>query len=451
MAVSPAPLSAQPGDAAAPPRADTPPTQSSGARQLQPRESPSAGNLLPEGSRLDARASSAFPADLAMQRLSSHVGSAEQSNTSILYGRQLFLKMYRRLQPVENPDVEIGRFLTEISHFPWIPPFLGEISISSGSGAKTTVALLQGLVDNEGDGWQWFLDELSIWLSSVAEHPAPKPLPAPSWHSDSKAIPKSLEPIRPTLAAAALLGTRTAELHLALSQSANLPAFAPEPLSSEDLAQDAERIEAQIKSVLDALKLKLPKLDDATCDRAALLLARRPELMERARRITSVKSAGQRIRIHGDYHLGQTLRVAGTGNGRSDFMLIDFEGEPARPIEERRRKQSPLKDVVGMMRSFSYAAFSATDHVLAADSGKGRTIDPGAVAGWAQLWQNAATAQFLLAYRNAMAANPSLLPPPAEAPILLDAYLLEKALYEVLYELNNRPSWVSIPINSILT
>jgi maltose alpha-D-glucosyltransferase / alpha-amylase len=458
VAVAPAPLSAQPGETAAPPRTETPPSQSPGARRSHPRESPSAGDSLPTGGRLDARASCAFPDGLAAQRLPSLVGSAEQSNTSILYGKQLFLKIYRRLQPEENPDVEVGRFLTEVAHFSGIPPYFGEISISSGSGVRTTIALLQGLVDNQGDGWQWFLDELSTWLPRAAEYPAPAPSSAPGWLSEHQPIPKSLESARSTLEAAALLGRRTAELHLALSSGTNLASFAPEPLQREDLARDAERIEAQIKSTLEALKLKLPKLDDVTCDRASLLLSRRLELIKRARSITAVETAGQRIRIHGDYHLGQTLRVAGAGNRSKtsatspvDFMFIDFEGEPARPIEERRRKQSPLKDVVGMMRSFSYAAFSAVDRFLAAGNSESRATDPDALTGWAQCWLHTATVEFLSSYRKGMESKPSLLPPPPEARILLDAYLLEKAIYEVLYELDNRPSWVRIPVNSILS
>jgi maltose alpha-D-glucosyltransferase / alpha-amylase len=458
VGISPAPLSAQPGETAVLPRTETPPIQSASAQKLQPRESPSAGDFVPSADRMEARASSAFPAALVTELLPSRVGSAEQSNTSILYGSQLFLKIYRRLQPEENPDVEVGRFLTEIAHFSGIPPFLGEISISSGSGVRTTLALLQGMVDNQGDGWQWFLDKLSIWFSSVAEQPAPATSSAPGWLSEHQPIPKSLEPARLTLEAAALLGQRTAELHLALASGTNLPAFAPEPLTREDLARDAERIEAQIKSSLEALKLKLPNLDDITCDRASLLLSRRLELTKRARSVTDVETAGQRIRIHGDYHLGQTLRIAGTGNvpnaseaSQGDFMIIDFEGEPARPIEERRGKQSPLKDVVGMMRSFSYAAFSAVDRLLAAGSTERRAADPEALACWAQFWLHAATIEFLSSYRKGMESNPSLLPPPTEAQILLDAYLLEKAFYEVLYELDNRPSWVRIPVNSILT
>jgi maltose alpha-D-glucosyltransferase/alpha-amylase len=458
IAVSPAPLSAQPGEAATLPRTEVPQTQTAGARRLQPRESPSAGDSAPEGDRLDARASTQFTPELAAQHLPSKVGSAEQSNTAIVFGKQLFLKLYRRLQPEENPDVELSRFLTEVAHFSRIPPFLGEISISSGSAGKTTVAMLQGLVENDGDGWQWFLDRLTSWLSSVAELPAPAHSSPTGWLSDRVQVSDSLKPIQVTLDAAALLGKRTAEMHLALSSNKSVPAFAPQPITREDLEHDAQRIEAQIKASLEALKLKIAKLDDASSDRAGLLLSRRAELMERARSITGVTSAGQGIRIHGDYHLGQTLHIPASDDGLEksasnlgDFVVLDFEGEPARTIEERRRKQSPLKDVVGMLRSFSYAAFSAIERSLAAGGDSVSSATPAPLLEWAQLWQNAAAAAFLSSYRETMAGDESLLPPPAEAQILLDAYLLEKALYELLYELNNRPSWIRIPIDSILT
>jgi maltose alpha-D-glucosyltransferase/alpha-amylase len=455
--VAPAPLSAQPGDTATSPRTDTPSSQSAVASRLTPRESPSAGDLISNGTRLDARASSVFPSVLASQRVSSHVSSAEQSNTSVIYGKQLFLKIYRRLQPEENPDVEVGRFLTDVAHFKRIPPFLGEISLNSSSAKKTTLALLQGLVENQGDGWHWYLDQLAGWLPAAAQQTAPQTSTVPVWLREPESIPESLKPIRPTLEAAALLGTRTAELHLALSSSTTLAAFAAEPLTGAELAHDAARIELQIKSAFDALKFKLPKLDDSTSDLAGLLLSRRPELIQRARSIQSVAIAGQRIRIHGDYHLGQILRVAAKSNGSvaetnpgGDFVLIDFEGEPARSIEERRRKQSPLKDVVGMMRSFAYAAFSAVDRVFPSEGRVDHAIDQAALVGWAKLWQDVAIAQFLFSYREGIAGNPDLLPPPKEAQILLDAYLLEKALYELLYELDNRPSWVGIPLNSML-
>ena len=330
-AVTPAPLSAQPGEAAAPPRSDTATVQPAAAQRLQPRESPSAGDDVPAGDRLDARASIAFPAKAASQRLSSHVGSAEQSNTSIVYGDRLILKLFRRLQAGENPDVEIGRFLTEIAHFKQIPRFYGEVSVSSDAPEKTTVALLQELVANDGDGWQWFVDRLSNWLESVAFLHAPEDSRNVNSPAEREPVQKEL---RESLEAAALLGRRTAEMHLALSCNDNLPAFAPEPMTREDLRRDAERIESQIKTTLDALKQKIPTLDDSTSDIADLLLSRRPELIARARSIPSGDFGGERIRIHGDYHLGQTLRTDagdfGSAAPAGEFVILDFEGEPKR-------------------------------------------------------------------------------------------------------------------------
>jgi maltose alpha-D-glucosyltransferase/alpha-amylase len=449
----PAPLSAQPGEAAAPPRTDAPATQSASGTRLQPRESPSAGNLLPEGGRLDARASSTFPAEWATQKTPSRLNSAEQSNTSIRFDDKLFMKLFRHLQAEENPDVEMGRFLTEVANFPRIPPFFGEISLSSPGSQKTTVAMLQGLVPNEGDGWQWFLEQLTGWLAKVADRPAPKTSQVPDFRNIRMETPGDAAGAQSTLDAAALIGRRTGELHLALSKVSDLPAFFPEPITAQDLAFTAESIETRIKSTLEALKLKLATLDDIASDAAGLLLSRRPQLITLARSIASLKASGRRIRIHGDYHLGQLLRTATAMKGGvdgNDFVLIDFEGEPARPIEERRRKQSPLRDVAGMMRSFAYAAYVAVDRFVASGGPELARSDPGELSGWAHWWQNAASAQFLRAYSDVAAQNPELLPEPNAAQPLLEAYLLEKALYEVLYELNHRPAWLRIPLNGIL-
>jgi maltose alpha-D-glucosyltransferase/alpha-amylase len=381
------------------------------------------------------------------------VGSAEQSNTSILYGKQLIMKLFRRLQPGENPDVEIGRFLTEIAHFPRIAPFLGEITITPAVGEKTTVAMLQGLVANQGDGWQWFLEQLSGYFAAVASLPAPPDLPAPGFdHRQPAGTESKLEARQyaaPMLEAAALLGRRTAEMHLALATPTDDPAFAAQPFAPEDLRRDARRIDAQIMAALDALKAKLPGLVDVTADEAALLLSRRRKLIARAHAIETEHATGKRIRIHGDYHLGQTLRTGGTGSEPGDFVLLDFEGEPARPLIERRQKQCPIKDVAGMVRSFSYAAYSGLNQFLA----EGSSADgaPESLTAWTKFWQNSVSSEFLEAYCATIAKDPELLPPPAQAQSLFTAYLLEKALYELLYELNNRPAWLRIPIGGILS
>jgi len=439
--VAPAPITAQPGEAAGPPKdeqaVDGAAHRGEAAFSLTREAQGSAGKLT-------ARASSAFETVRGIESLPGRLGSSEQSNTSIIFGKRLILKIFRKIQSGENPDVEIGRYLTEAAHFDRVPPFLGEIAMTSASAEKTTTAMLQGMVANEGDGWQWMFDRLAEFLDSVEGKAAPPPLPVPSFLNDDPRRHED-DPACGLLDAVALLGRRTAEMHLALATVTQDPSFSAEPFSIQDLEQDARRIDAQITSTLEALKVKLSTLKDVIADQAALLLSRRIDLFARANAITGLKAAGKRIRIHGDYHLGQTLRTPATATGSGDFVLIDFEGEPARPLAERRQKQSPLKDVAGMVRSLSYAAYTALDRYQAAHA------DSDGTAAWAGHWQNAATQEFLSAYRSTIEADPALLPSREQSQALLSAYVLEKALYELLYELNNRPPWLRIPLSGILS
>ena len=372
----------------------------------------------------------------------SRVGSAEQSNTSLLFGQEAILKLFRRLQPNENPDVEISRFLTDVAHFDRIPAYLGELHHNDG----TTLASLQAFAANEGDGWSWFSEELLRFYESVANSPQPASYGKPASFLAEAEVPQDAqEHAGFSLEAAALLGTRTAQMHLALATPTEDTAFAAEPTSSKDLTRDAARIREQIEHTLGALKRNLATIPDDLVDRAALLLSQRSELLQRPRALSTDTPAafGQRIRIHGDYHLGQLLHA------KSDFLIVDFEGEPARPFEERRQKQSPLKDVAGMLRSFSYASRSTFDRYV-----QRRPEQTAALTGWASLWENAVSTRFLLAYREAVQeAGPrgaSLLPKAPQAETLLHAFLLEKSLYELLYELNNRPDWVHIPLSGLL-
>ena len=446
--MEPLPLTAQPGEAAAGPREDAPAAQAAAGQRLQPRESPSAGNPEPRIGVLEARASTAFAAARGTRWLPARTGSAEQSNTSILYGDALILKLFRRLQTGENPDVEIGRFLTEVAGFKHIAAFLGEISITPSSGEKTTVAMLQGLVKNEGDGWEWMLGELERYFEESASQQVSE---SASQHEEQSRFlaaagndRKKSKNNDESILAAGLLGRRTAEMHLALATPTSDPAFRAEPFTGEDLTRDILRMEEQAASAFGALRARLATLPEDTADDAAAVLARRRELLARARSLGSGEAAGMRIRIHGDYHLGQTLRVASEGGG--DFVILDFEGEPARQLAERRRKQSPLKDVAGMIRSFSYAAWFGMDRyrVLHKDEREETLLRR------AQEWENAAREAFLSAYWEAMAARGELLPAREQAEVLLSAYVLEKSLYELLYELNNRPQWVRIPLAGIL-
>jgi maltose alpha-D-glucosyltransferase / alpha-amylase len=408
-------------------------------------------NLIEANAELPTRngalvghSSTAYTEARGTDSLPARTGSAEQSNTSILYDAKLILKLFRRIQPGENPDTEIGRFLTETAHFPRIAPFLGDITLRSKDGEPTTLAMLQGLVENEGDGWQWTLDELSRYYDSVATLPSPQDLGTPaSFLTESETPEAAREHAALSIEAAALLGRRTAEMHLALATPTKNLAFFAESFTTSDLVADADRIDAQLALTLAALKRGMSQLTETTTDAAALLLSRRVSLFARARAIASATpaEAGQRIRIHGDYHLGQVLR------SRNDYVILDFEGEPARSLAERRAKQSPLKDIAGMLRSFSYAAYAALNTFAQRRPDDAKYLEP-----WVALWQNAVTTSFLRAYRLTISeTNTSLIPTPTQAQLLLDAYLLEKSLYELLYELNNRPTWVHIPLAGILS
>jgi maltose alpha-D-glucosyltransferase/alpha-amylase len=427
------------------------------------------GDLPTAIGRLHAQKSAAFEAARGEGSLPARIGSAEQSNTSILYDGKLILKLFRRLQPGENPDTEIGRFLTEVAHFPRIAPFLGDIRMvtnNNGHAEPTTVAMLQGLVENEGDGWQWTLDELSQYYESCVAQPVPQDLgQLPTLDAESSTdlgfLASAREHAALYLDGAALLGRRTAEMHLALATPTDDPAFEAEPFTAEDLAADAARVEAQITHALEAVRRDIPNLPstetDSTADTAAFILSQRRVLLARARQLNQVDPAlaGQRIRIHGDYHLGQILRA------KADFVILDFEGEPARSLEERRAKQSPLRDVAGMLRSFSYAAFAGLN-AFTQRRPPSNTAEAKNLESWATLWQNAVSTEFLAAYqatilsnaadtpKNTVGQKPHLIPQAPHAQSMLNAYLLEKALYELLYELNNRPGWVRIPLAGIL-
>ena len=379
------------------------------------------------------------------ERLAARVGSAEQSNTSVIYGEKFIMKLFRRLEPGQNPDTEVSRFLTETAQFARIPQFLGDITLKPEIGEPTTVAMLQALVENEGDGWQWTLEELSHYYDSVTTLPTPRDLGAnPTFLLDrEECAVLAREHAGLYLEGASQLGRRTAEMHLALATPNDDPAFIAEPFTSDDLAMDASHIDAQIVATLDALKRGISQLSEVTADEAALVLSRRVQLFSRTHTISAVKptDAGQRIRIHGDYHLGQLLR------SRGDYIIIDFEGEPARSLASRRAKQSPLKDVAGMLRSFSYAAYSALNIFEQRRPDDVRNLEP-----WAKLWQNAVSTEFLCGYRHSMTEGDlRLIPEPQQAQLLLDAYLLQKALYELVYELNNRPTWVRIPLAGVLS
>ena len=376
--------------------------------------------------------------------LPSRLGSVEQSNTSILYNQTAILKLFRRLRPGENPEVEVARFLTDVAHFPGTPAYLGDLHRTSDG---TTLAFLQAFAPNEGDGWTWTLDELARFFEEIENCPPPSTNVLKSGNADSpiQEIPgEILEHAGLYLEAAQRLGRRTAELHLALATPTEDPAFSSETYCDEDLAGDRARIHSQATAALDALQEALQasvtELPAETAALASSLLLRRDCVFRAIEALHgNAQDFGSRIRIHGDYHLGQLLRV------KDDFLIVDFEGEPMRSLKERRSKQTPLRDVAGMLRSFSYAARSVAGRAIQLHPENAAPL-----SAWAAAWEHGAGSTFLRGYREVMLTRPNLVPQPALEQTMLRALLLEKAMYELVYELNNRLAWLPIPLSGLL-
>jgi len=371
--------------------------------------------------------------------------SAEQSNTSIIYGDRFILKVLRRQEPGVNPDAEIGRYLTEKAKFDRVPPFAGSIEYEPRTdGEPWTLAMLQGLVANEGDGWKWTVEELNRYFETYAPLPFPDDLRAelrnPTELSERPAFQIVRDHVGIYLDSANTLGRRTAVLHLALASATHDPAFEPEELTAGDLQTLLAGLRQHASRVFDVLKERVPYLPDEVVEVAAAVLSRRTRILDRLETPGPEASRIWRIRIHGDYHLGQVLKV------KTDFVILDFEGEPARPLVERRARQCPLKDVAGMLRSFSYAAYSSLINYTTRHPEDIASLEP-----WAQLWERCVSAEFLRAYRNATQGAKFLPVAAGEFRKVLDAFLIHKAMYEVLYELNARPDWVRIPLMGIMS
>jgi maltokinase len=325
-------------------------------------------------------------AGLGRELLDARPVGAEQSNTSIVFDEELILKAFRRLEPGINPELEMLRFLTEHG-FANIASLGGWYAYSGGPLAAT-LGILQQFVANGRDGWDLALEE-------AADNP------------------------EDLLDRLQQLGAVTGEMHTVLGSDANDPAFSPETPSVESLGLLTATVDEEIARVF----LTLPEDDE----RLQPIVGRGEEVREQLRMLTHAGSVGKVIRTHGDYHLGQTLST------ESDWVILDFEGEPARSLAERRRKRSPLRDVAGMLRSFAYVA-TAAEHLRGAAPPEG--------------WEEQARARFLDGYLGSV--DPTLLPSGQTAiDRLLAVFELEKAVYELRYELDNRPDWVGIPVAGI--
>ncbi len=369
---------------------------------------------------------------------------AEQSNTSVIYGDRLILKLFRRLEEGVNPELEIGRLLTEKTAFAHISPMAGALEYYRRKGQPMSLAILQGFVPNEGDAWQYTLDFLNRYFKYVLVHPTVQVPPVSEKHLLSLLKePSALaqETIGPYLISVQLLGKRTAELHVALASASDDPNFTPEPFSLLYQNSLCHAMRSFATQTLQLLQERVKELPEELRENAQQVLDSEESITERFHSIRNRKISATRIRCHGDYHLGQVLYTG------KDFVIIDFEGEPARSLSERRIKRSPLRDVAGMIRSFHYAAHSALLHQSSLAL---KPEDLPALEHWAQFWYVWVSSSFLMSYLNGVEQAQLLPDDPDQLRILLDAYLLEKAIYEIGYELNNRPDWVKVPLQGIL-
>jgi maltose alpha-D-glucosyltransferase/alpha-amylase len=361
----------------------------------------------------------------------------EQSNTSLYVGETLILKVFRRLETGIHPEVEIGRFLTDVAGFKNIPPLYGYAELEMPDGGTSALAVLQGFVRNQGDGWQYTLDYLDRFLEE-AELKTPEQIAAEAEGEEGRLHGYYI-------ATARVLGQRVAEMHRAFALKTGDPAFDPEPVEAADLDLWRGRLRTQAKAAKAALKVARARLDGdgggPDGERAAeidAVLDTWPAVKEHIDALLSAPVEALKTRQHGDLHLGQVMVV------KDDWFLLDFEGEPVKSLEERRRKVSPLRDVAGILRSFNYAAWAALFKRGAYSPDLLARLVP-----WAEDWEQQARQAFLDGYTQTIGDCRVVPADPADARRLIDAFTLEKALYEIAYEADNRPDWLRIPLQGM--
>lgn len=369
--------------------------------------------------------------------------SGEQSNTSIVFGNRFFLKIFRKVDLGINPDLEITRFLTEQTSFRNIPAYIGSIEWKFTKDS-VILGMMQEMVESSGDAWVNMLDRLNdqnetILVSTISVPPEERmgtlidPLP---YEYIPQEVKERID--ASTAEQARLLGVRTGEMHLALASGTAFPDFKPEEYSLHYQRGLYSGLQSLVRSAFLSQAKNLSRLDEDVQKEAKEVMAMKDDILQVLKRIYKRKIAVTKIRIHGDYHLGQVLFTG------KDFVITDFEGEPARSYSERRLKRSPIRDVAGMIRSFHYAAYGSLvldSHIRPEDFSK--------LVPFVEQWYHYMSGFFMRAYLDTVEGSSFVPNNQEDREILLTTFLLEKALYELNYELNNRPGWVSIPLRGI--
>lgn len=374
-----------------------------------------------------------------------YLRQGEISKTSIVYEDRLLLKLFRKIDTGINPGLEIGRFLQEKKYLKHFASLAGALEYVRPNAQPITLGILQEFIPDTISSWDYTLDRLRDYFEAVNVQQSLIEVPVPRTSLldlQAAEFPESTLIIGSYLNSARLLGKRTAELHIALASEVDDPDFVPEPFSvfyQRSIYQSARTLTGK---VLLLLKKQLKQLSPTTQTLAQAVLNRQDELIGRFQLVLDTKITSMRTRCYGNYHLGQVLYTG------KDFIIVDFEGDPALNLNERRMKRSPLRDVAGMLQSFNYAANMALQNEI--ESGINLPNDLPVMKQWAQYWYSWVSAAFLKSYLAEAEENTFLPQTKLELQVLLDAYLLEKAIYDLSKELNNCSNWVDVILQQIL-
>jgi len=378
-----------------------------------------------DGKSLELRPTEAFAAQPAPDVTSVNATQREQSNTTAIVDNKYVVKILRRITDGIHPEIEVGRFLADVAHFQNAPTLLGSMELIEGD-RRSALAVVHSFIENQGDAWTVTAAALDRLMDEQ------RLLPAESAFEESESAALLTQRIRQ-------IGRRTAEMHLAFTADENDPAFAPEPVTAADVSGWADAVAARAQTAFSAIERRMRDLPDATVDIARRVLAAQPSVLFEIEESRRFKAGGLKIRHHGDFHLGQVLMA------KEDAYILDFEGEPRRTLQERRRKTAPARDVAGFLRSIDYAVSAALDRAPNLNGDERETL-----TAHMRSWSERLGAAFWETYRETI-GDVALWPDDPQAQRrLLDMFLLEKALYEIEYELTNRPAWAAIPMDATL-
>ncbi|MBT1697933.1 maltose alpha-D-glucosyltransferase [Fulvivirgaceae bacterium PWU4] len=378
------------------------------------------------------------------EKVKPRVLSAEQSNTSLAYDNRFFMKLFRKVDRAINPDLEITHFLTEQAKFPYIPAFVGSVEWRYDKGT-IVLGMMQEMIESSSDAWTYMLERLSDFNEKILARTVLNISPPPLQGSLSnplryEEIPEEAKELieGPVAELVRVLGIRTGQMHIALASGKDHPDFRPEEYSLHYQRSLFAGLQSLVRGTFANQSKNLDKLSDEVHQEAMEVLGMKDEILNVLKGIYKKKIDVTKIRIHGDYHLGQVLFTG------KDFVITDFEGEPARTYSERRLKRSPLRDVAGMIRSFHYAAHASLflDNEI-------RKEDFGKLMPFVERWYHYVSGFFMRAYLDTVQGQPFIPQSQQDLDTLMTTFLLEKAIYELGYELNNRPGWVIIPLKGI--